>query len=99
MVKKAIALKSRPSCSPVPLLTVCANFDSGCYGFWSASEQSQLCAWSQEPTYRFTTQEFSMVDSYTAELKNHKTVKIGGWALAETIRYFMPSILSQIHSS
>ena len=40
-----------------------------------------------------------MVDSYTAELKNHKTVKIGGWALAETIRYFMPSILSQIHSS
>ena len=32
--------------------------------------------------FRFTTQEFSMVGSYTKDLKNHKTVKIEGWVLA-----------------
>ena len=35
------------------------------------------------PTFDFTTQQFSMVGSCTEDLKKrHKTVKIGGWALA-----------------
>ena len=29
-----------------------------------------------------TTQEFFMVGDYTEDLTNHRTVKIGGWALA-----------------
>ena len=44
--------------------------------------------------FRFSTQKFSMVGSYTEDLKKLlKTVKIGGWALvqgwvlAQTIRY------------
>jgi len=42
-----------------------------------------LCELS-EPTFGFTTREFSMVGGYTdGTLKNHKTVKIGGWALAQ----------------
>jgi len=57
------------------------TFDAWCRGIQSASEQSQLCELSG-PTFGFTTQEFSMVGSYTENLENHKTVKIGGWALA-----------------
>ena len=32
--------------------------------------------------FQVTTQEFCMVGGYTEDLTNHKTVKIGGWALA-----------------
>ena len=32
--------------------------------------------------FRVTTQEFCMVGSYTEDLTTHRTVKIGGWALA-----------------
>ena len=39
--------------------------------------QSQLCELGGS-TYGFNTQEFSIVGGYTENLKNHKTVKIGG---------------------
>ena len=45
----------------------------------ASKAQSQLCDLSR-PTFGFTTQEFSMVGGYT---DNHKTFKIGGWALAQ----------------
>ena len=34
------------------------------------------------PTFGFITPGFSMESSYMEDLKNQKTVKIGGWALA-----------------
>ena len=48
------------------------RFDAWYHGAQSASEQSQLCELSG-PT---------VVGSYTEDLKNHKTVKTGGWVLA-----------------
>ena len=47
---------------------VCA---AGCSGAWNSSKQSQTFV-----------QEFCMVGGYTEDLTNHRTVKIGGWALA-----------------
>ena len=32
--------------------------------------------------FRVTIQEFCMVGGYTEDLTNHRTVKIGGWAIA-----------------
>ena len=32
--------------------------------------------------FQVTTQEFCMVGGYTEAVTNHRTVKIGGWALA-----------------
>ena len=49
--------------------------------YMASKAQSQLCELSGS-TFRFNMQEFSMVGGYTESLKNHKTVKIGGWALA-----------------
>ena len=53
------------------------TFDAWCCGIQSVSEQLQLCELGG-PTFRFTTQEFSMVGGYTENLENHKTVEIGG---------------------
>ena len=45
------------------------------------NNRSYICELSG-PTFRFTMQEFSMVGGYTRRtLKNHKSIKIGGWAL------------------
>ena len=44
------------------------TFDAWCRGVQSASEQLQLCELSG-PTFRFATQEFSMVGGYTENLE------------------------------
>ena len=44
------------------------TFDAWCRGVQSAPEQLQLCELSG-PTFRFTTQEFSMVGGYTENLE------------------------------
>ena len=38
--------------------------------------------WTQTVNFRVTIQEFCVVGGYTEDLTNHRTVKIGGWALA-----------------
>ena len=51
--------------------------DAWCCGVQSAPEESQLCELS-EPTFRFTTQEFSIVGVYTKNLKETtKLSKLG----------------------
>ena len=56
------------------------------------NDHSCVYTLAQWTYFLFTTQEFSMVDGYTEDLKNHKTVNIGGcvlargWVLAGTIR-------------
>ena len=58
---------------------MCANLAAGCSGTWSSSKQSM---WAQTVNFRVTTQKFCMVGGYTEDLTNHRTVKIGEWALA-----------------
>ena len=67
--------------------------DAWCCDVQSAPEESQLCELS-EPTFRFTTQEFSIVGVYTENLKETtKLSKVGGGhlfgygRLLRTIRY------------
>ena len=46
---------------------------------------SKAQSWLRElsgSTYGFNMQKFSMVGSYTENLENNKTVKIGRWVLA-----------------
>ena len=65
----------------------------------ASKAQSLLCELSGS-TFGFSTQEFSMVGGYTETSKKHKTVKIGGWALAwvwalardNTLIYYIPVI-------
>ena len=53
--------------SPIPTLFYTS------YGWDSSVKKKDLL--------QFTMQEFSMVGGYMEDLKNHKTVKIGGWPL------------------
>ena len=48
--------------------------------FMASKAQLQLCELSG-PTFRFTTQEFSMVGGYTENPEDHKTLKSGGWGM------------------
>jgi len=61
------------------------TFDAWCHGTQSTSEQSQLCKLSR-PTFRFTTQEFSIVGSYTENPEKPQTwlSKLGGGRLPGT---------------
>ena len=52
---------------------------TGCSGAWNSLKQS---TWAQTVNFQVTTQEICMVGSYTEDLTNHRTVKIGGCALA-----------------
>ena len=49
---------------------------AACSGTWNSPKQS---TWAQTVNFRVTMQEFNEVGGY---LTNHRTVKIGGWALA-----------------
>ena len=57
----------------------------------ASKAQSQLCELSRS-TYGFDTQEISMVGGYT---EKHKTVKIGGWALARDNTVGVPTICTR----
>ena len=57
------------------------NFDAAPEAY--QNDRSYVC--ELRTYFRFTTQEFDMVGSYTEDLKKtnkHKTVKIGEWELA-----------------
>ena len=55
----------------------CVRTFDGCCGAQSASDQSQVCELN-EPTFWFTMQEFSMVGSYTEDLKKSQNCQNWG---------------------